>query len=133
MRRFLKDLLDSTTWYVSHLQGEACATAVVDLTHADSLRYPMLQVNGGDNHVGQLARKLGGLPLKWVPLAHTVANIAFANCDGPLASGTIVVTKAQLDAGPVRLIEQHPGIDGPAGCGQNSLYETEIWLEAGHG
>ena len=83
--------------------------------------------------MGKLARNLGGLPLQWVPLASTVANIAFANCDGPLAAGTVVYTKAQLDAGPVRLTQLHPGIDSPAGCGQNSLYETHIWLDAGHG
>ncbi len=89
-----------------------------------------VQVNADDSYGGRVLQNLGGLPLGWVPLADSAA---YVSCDGLLASGTVVVTKAELDAGPVRLTEFHHGIESAPRCGESSLYETQIWLDAGHG
>ena len=92
----------------------------------------LAQVNGGDNMLGQLGRAVGELPLIGNPLTRVFTNVAFGNCDGPLAAGTIVKTKAQLDAGRVLIEQTHMGIDSAWGCGENSRYETAILLDSEH-
>jgi hypothetical protein len=59
-------------------------------------------------------------------VAGVLAPIMFADCDGPVVVDTIHMSAATLNdvvfAGPRSESKDYPGIDSPAGCGDNSFY-----------
>ena len=92
------------------------------------------QINAGVQHVGAVAHSLAAQSPTRRPLDNAFASIAFGYCDGPLASGSIAATKAQLDTGRVLLEEAHEGTVSPNGCGVAphwlSRYRTSILLDS---
>jgi hypothetical protein len=63
-------------------------------------------------------------------LVTSLAGLAFANCDGPVAAGMNILTAKSLrqaTAGgqPLHRSDDQPGVDSPAGCGSNSYYRVD--------
>jgi hypothetical protein len=62
-------------------------------------------------------------------LVEDIWNIAFPNCDGPVAAGVHIYSGAQLRAmtlqqGAYGSLEHNPGVNSPSGCGSNSNYDV---------
>jgi len=62
-------------------------------------------------------------------LLGSVFPIIFANCDGPIGSASNTITGSELaqkfnSGQSFGHKDQNPGVDSPAGCGDNSVYAT---------
>ncbi len=67
-------------------------------------------------------------------LIGSVWNVAFPDCDGPVAAGVHILSGSYLQAvtagAPYVLTENHPGVNSPSGCGSNSNYNTTLTYSA---
>jgi hypothetical protein len=72
-------------------------------------------------------------------LFRELTGLFTANCDGPLAADKVTMTGAQLWAatqtrqnrGMFSAVVQktYKGIDSPSGCGGNSNYQVDVWID----
>lgn len=64
-------------------------------------------------------------------IVQALIGFAFANCDGPVASGGFVLTEAEIAAHILPndrwdIVNKSYGTDSPAGCGSNSDYNAHL-------
>jgi hypothetical protein len=66
-----------------------------------------------------------------------IGDTLFADCDGPVAASVRIMTSKQIVDAAVAGHEitetvEHPGIDSPRGCGDNSKYFTTTVINTGN-
>lgn len=141
-----------------HVFGLAVSADTGRVTDTDRITWRFQIINAGhapsDQNYTQAANALSDASCRSDPndhndnsgwlcaagrLAQTLVPWFTANCDGPIAADEITKTGAELfamtqghqDRGLPSGVwsKVYKGVDSPAGCGSNSVYSADVWVD----